>query len=98
MPPAAGIALGLLDRALVDAGERPPASNHIPPSVKSVVRVDLWRRYCDAGTVSNSDKPDSKLRAFNRAVEKLLSLKAIGVWNDYVWTVSGQAGQVRTRA
>src|SRR5262249_5829796 len=45
--------------------------------------------------VAESDKPDSKQKAFVRAVRKLQEIGAIGIWGDYVW-ITGQAGQDRT--
>jgi hypothetical protein len=47
----AKIALDLLKQALADHGEPAPASNHIPGQSR-VVRTGLWKRYCDAGTVT----------------------------------------------
>ncbi len=80
----AKIALDHLERAIEDAGELPPASNHIPRT-KRVVRKALWRGYCEKGSLTDSDKPDSQTKAFNRAAEKLQELGIIGVWNDFVW-------------
>ena len=85
---ATAIALDLLKRALVDAGEKPPASDHIPTAVKSVVPLNLWRSYCYAGTGTDRDNPESKRKAFNRAVTKLQEIKAVGVWDDLVWMVA----------
>lgn len=81
---AAGVALRLLHNAVVDAGEVPPASNHIPPNILAV-GMDLWRRYCDAGQVSDGDTPDAKRKAFKRAATKLQEIGAIGVWGNWVW-------------
>lgn len=78
-------ALELLHTALADAGELPPASNHIPPDTKAI-RLTLWRNYCDKGQVAGSDNPDSKQKAFKRAADKLQNADFIGVWSDWVWT------------
>lgn len=75
---AASIALRLLHNAIIEAGEVPPASTHIPPSIRAV-RMDLWRRYCDAGQVSEGDTQDAKRKAFKRAAVRLQELGAIGV-------------------
>ncbi len=88
---AAKVALDLLWRGITDAGIVPPASNHVPPGIRTIP-VSLWRRYCDEGTVAESDKPDSRQKAFVRASKKLQSLGAIGIWNDQVWP-TGQARQ-----
>lgn len=92
--PAAALALRLLHDALAEVGTVPPTNNHIPSNTRTTT-VSLWRSYCDAGTVSESDKPDSKLKAFVRASKTLQAAGLIGVWNDHVWS-AGQAGQGRT--
>ncbi len=84
----AKIALDLLGKAINEAGEKPPASNHIPPDIL-VCPVSLWKRYCETGSVTASDKPDSFDKAFKRAAERLQSLGFIGVWDDWVW-LTGQ--------
>ena len=83
---AARIAFDLLQRAIDDAGETPPASNHIPRTSR-VVRGSLWQAYCDKGTLTTSDKPDTKDRTFRRAAARLQELGLIGVWHDNVWIV-----------
>ena len=79
------IALDLLRRAIDEVGEMPPASNHIPPSVRAV-RQEVWRQYCYAGAVSEGDQP-AKQKAFKRAADKLQAASAIGVWGDWVWII-----------
>lgn len=81
---AASIALRLLHNAIINAGEALPACTHIPPSVLAV-RMELWRRYCDSGQVSDGDTPDAKRKAFKRAAARLQEISAIGVWGDWVW-------------
>jgi hypothetical protein len=66
--PTAAIMLAALRYALVEVGEIPPASNHIPSRTKCV-SVDQWRTYADMR--SNLEKPDSKLKAFVRGSEWL---------------------------
>ena len=90
---AAKVALDLLYRAIAEDDDPPVTSSHIPPNTRtsSIVR---WRAFCDAGTVSESDDPDNKRRAFVRILKNLQARGIIGVWNDRVW-VAGQAGQVR---
>jgi hypothetical protein len=77
------MALNLLRKALAEAGEMAPASNHIPK--RRIVPIELWRTYCEAGRLSNADKPDSRRRAFHRCVADLRSKEIIGVWTDHVW-------------
>lgn len=81
---AAKVALDMLRKALAEAGETPPTSNHIPGHLH-VVTVSLWRRYCAAGNVTGSDKPDTQTKAFKRAADRLQSLGLIGVWDGWVW-------------
>ncbi len=83
----AAIALELLRRAIDEAGEIPPASNHIPPDVRAV-RVDLWRRYCYEGQITETDNPDTKQKAFVRASSRLQEAQAIGKWGEWVWLAS----------
>src|SRR5262249_47532106 len=79
---ATKIALDLLIRALDDTGEKPVASNHIPPQVGRTCRATTWRSYCYQGTLTDSDNPDAKQKAFVRASNKLQALGVIGVWSD----------------
>lgn len=81
---ATKIALDLLRKAIDEVGETAPASNSIPRT-KKVVRSDVWREYAYAGSISETDTPDSKRKAFNRAVTKLQEAGRIGVWTDFVW-------------
>jgi hypothetical protein len=80
------VALDLLKRAIVDAGEKPPACNHIPPDIL-VVRESLWRRYCYEGQITETDNPDARQKAFKRAAAKLQELVKIGVWHEWVWLI-----------
>ncbi len=82
----AKIALNLLIKAIDEAGEIPPASNHIPPDI-SACPVALWRGYCHTGSITASDKPDSKDKAFKRAADRLQELGFIGVWSNWVWVI-----------
>ena len=88
---AAKIALNHLYNVLAEVGEVPPANNHIPPDTRTCP-VELWRAHCYAGTIAETDKPDTKQKAFVRASKRLQELGSIGVWNDQVWI----AGHART--
>lgn len=87
----AKIALDLLGKAITDAGEIPPASNHIPGQIK-VVPLTLWKGYCMEGFAGDRDNRDTTKRAVNRNIKKLQELGLIGVWGNYVWP-AGQPGQ-----
>ncbi|MGC2410951.1 MAG: AAA family ATPase [Methyloceanibacter sp.] len=91
----ANVALDLLRTAVTEAGEILPASNHVPVGVRGV-QASLWRRYCYQATVTDSDDPDAKRKAFNRASKKLHEIKAIGVWNDWVWIADHANGTCGT--
>jgi hypothetical protein len=80
----AKVALDLLRRALDDAGEPAPASNHVPQHVR-VVDLSLWRQYAYEGSVAGSDKPDAKRKAFDRAITRLQSAGLVGVWGKVAW-------------
>jgi hypothetical protein len=88
-------ALELLGEAITKAGKIPPACDHIPARTLCVP-AELWRSYCYAGAISDSEKPDSKQKAFKRSSEDLLAAHRVGIWNDLVWIVPGpgqSAGQ-----
>ncbi len=87
---AAKVAFDLLRRAISDAGQPAPASNHIPKSTRTTT-LNLWRQYCYTGTVTDGDDPDTTQKAFVRAVSRLQALGLIGVWDEHVW-MTGHAG------
>ncbi len=80
----AAIALELLERAIDADGEIPPENRRTPANVRAV-RTTLWRRYCEQGSISDSDKPDTLDKAFRRASTTLQGRGFIGVWSDWVW-------------
>jgi hypothetical protein len=77
-------ALELLTDAINRTGMVPPASDHIPANT-SCVPLSLWREYCDIGGIADSDKPDSRLKAFKRAATALTAAGRFGKWGDFVW-------------
>jgi hypothetical protein len=86
LPAAQRRALDLLGEAINKDGEIPPACDHIPPHTPCVSE-DLWRKYCYAGQVAESDKPDAKRQAFNRNAKALIAASRIGKWDEFVWIV-----------
>ena len=80
----ARIALDALCEALEKGGDPAPASAHIPPA-KTVVRLDSWRGYVKARSITETDNADTQGRAFRRAAETLQERGFIGVWQGYVW-------------
>jgi hypothetical protein len=83
-PDSAKAALSALRYALDEAGAVPPASNHIPANTKCVT---LKQRREYAVMRSGLDKPDSKLKAFDRGCERLGSEKTVAIWGDYAGLV-----------
>ncbi len=84
IPGKAAIALDLLRKAIDEDGETPPENRRTPANVRAV-RTSLWRRYCEQGQISDSDKPDTMDKAFRRASTTLQERGFIGVWSDWVW-------------
>ncbi len=78
------IAYRQLEKAIAEAGETPPASDHIPKNVKAVP-LTLWRRYCYQGGITSVDTKDAKKKAFPRAVTRLQEIGLIGLWDNHVW-------------
>src|SRR5262249_50093642 len=79
LPDAPKLALRMLHEALADFGKLPPASNHIPPETRTCT-VEQWRQRCYAGTITESDNPDTRQKAFVRASKTLQASGFIGVW------------------
>jgi AAA domain len=86
LTPAAKIALQALIEAVVEVGETPPASNHIPAGVRTVT-VKQWRQYAYLRGISTGEAR-AKEKAFERASEQLLSRGKISRWDETVWIVS----------
>ena len=85
LPATAKLALDLL-RALVATDGNPPApGDNIPTNARPVSAV-AWRdRFYNAYPTT---KPDTKQKAYVRAVLKLQEKKLIEIWSTYVWLVS----------
>jgi RecA-family ATPase len=77
------IALKALQLAIDEGGEAAPPGGRINRT-KMVVRSSLWRRYADQLQITASDNPDSKLKAFKRAADRLQAIGRIEVWNDFI--------------
>ncbi|MDX0491549.1 AAA family ATPase [Sinorhizobium medicae] len=84
---AALIAWHALIEALDEVGTVPPAaSNHVPGNTRTVT-VEQWRDYAKRRGISASDEPRALNAAFQRALEKLIENKMVGIWNRDVWRV-----------
>jgi hypothetical protein len=76
-----------LKRALADAGEIPPASNHIPPSVRTVSE-SLWRGYAiKLGIAGGDAEPKRQTETFKRAVVALRNRSIVGRWGEQCWLI-----------
>jgi len=84
VPESARIAFDLLRRAINEAGELPPVGDHVQAGVRGV-RVSMWLKYCETGSICKSDSPDAFRMAFKRSAEKLQALGLMQVWADWVW-------------
>ncbi|MCC5977023.1 MAG: AAA family ATPase [Salinarimonas sp.] len=82
---SATIALRALQTAIDEAGEVPPASNHIPPGIKTVT-ADTWREYAARMGISPAGNTDAVRIAFKRASESLIASGHVASWSPHVWT------------
>jgi hypothetical protein len=78
------VCLKLLRQAVDEIGERPPASNRIPTSVR-VVNIPRFLSGYSHGMVASSDKPDTKQKAMRRSLQKLQAAEDVRVWGEFVW-------------
>ncbi len=73
--------------ALDQRGRETPGFSGRTDTVRSV-SVDEWRDVCERRSACASDKPDSRRRAFDRAMNDLRkSPEIIGIENDRVWLI-----------
>jgi hypothetical protein len=85
VPPAAKLALELLNACIVDHGVPAPASEHIPAWVKGVTKAE-WRRHLERGGVVNAEgNPREQQR---RLIVTLKNAGLIGAWDDFIWPVT----------
>jgi hypothetical protein len=89
LPASQQIALNALMQAVGEHGTTPPASNHIPTTVKTV-SVELWRKVAYARNISDATQ-HAKNAAFNRAAKDLQRKGLVGAWNDQVWPIGTAA-------
>jgi hypothetical protein len=85
LPGTATIALRALREAVEAVGAVPPASNNIPPNIR-VTTFDQWRDYAYRLGISASKEARARQKAFERATERLIADKLVGVWNEQAWS------------
>jgi hypothetical protein len=97
LPGTAKLALDWLQKLIAKKGDVPPANEHIPPDTK-VCSVVEWREHFYNAYTGESDKPDTKRKAFDRATLKLQEFKLVGIWSGKAWLVATgrTSGQSRT--
>jgi hypothetical protein len=84
LPPAARIAKEALQKAIAEAGQPAPASNHLPANTRGVP-VDMWRRYAYQRSISKGECESAKRNAFRRAAETLQANHAVGICDEFAW-------------
>ncbi|MGO9681175.1 MAG: AAA family ATPase [Beijerinckiaceae bacterium] len=80
------VALDILRKAIDEAGSVPPASNHVPPNTRTI-QVETWRAYAYQGSITESDNPDTRQKAFVRAVRDLQAANLVGIWGGFAWII-----------
>jgi hypothetical protein len=81
------LALDMLRRAIDEAAEIPPANQHIPTGYRAV-KLETWRRYAYAGSLTEAHNADARKKAFKRSSERLIRLGLIASWEGWVWLTS----------
>lgn len=80
------VVLELLRKAIDEVGSAAPASGHVPPNARTV-SVEMWRTYAYQGSITESDRPDTRLKAFVRAVKDLQAANLVDVWGGLAWII-----------
>jgi hypothetical protein len=81
LAPGAKFALAALHEVMIGGGQ--PSMSPSVPQWARVVRLDAWRQAFYQR--SHLDNPQTKKKAFQRAVSDLRDAAAIGFHDDYVW-------------
>jgi hypothetical protein len=85
LSPTALAGLRCLHDCLADLGKSAPASNHIPPGVRSVTLKE-WREYLFKHNLINRE--GSYREQMRRLHVTLKNAGVIGIWDEYVWSVT----------
>lgn len=78
------LAYDSLINAVAEAGEKPPASDHIPQN-SLVVTEKIWTELFVRTTPGNYSDPDNARRVLVQAATKLKNMNLIGLWRGYAW-------------
>jgi hypothetical protein len=85
LSPLATAALRALEDCIDDMGQPAPGSNHTPVGVKGVT-LDQWREYLFKHNLINREA--SYREQFKRLHVTLENSRNIGIWNNFVWSVT----------
>jgi hypothetical protein len=88
LSPAEKRGIEMLERAIIDGGQRPPISDVYPQTVR-VVPLALWRTYCEKGGLTSGGADGSFRKAFARVQVSLATKGRIGIWDELVWRAYG---------
>jgi hypothetical protein len=80
----AALALRILQDTIAESDEEPPPQVKVRTNTRTCLEKN-WRANCYAGVASDDVTRTSRQKAFVRAANKLLELKLIGKWGEYVW-------------
>ena len=86
LPHAEELALRALIDAVVDEGRPPPASAGAPLNTMAIP-FERWRSICYERRISDSDKPDTRKKAFSRATDALQRKGRVVVREGFAWPV-----------
>lgn len=76
------MALDALDEAIADLGQVRTGKDW--PTCR-IVQIDQWRELCDRHGLADSEKPDSRKKAFQRARDALTDKGIIRSFDGFVW-------------
>ncbi len=80
-------AFELLERAIEEHGEHPPAGSPGFPEGVTMVTRDRWRErfYADSNAKGAMITDDTLRKRFERAIEELVKIKKIGTMGQWFW-------------
>lgn len=90
------VAYEALKYTLATYGEKRPGSNHIPQSITTVVKKDMWRRvFNERDPLPEGAEKTEVRRRLDRFRDAARSLQdthqLVGVWDDWAWLTSGES-------
>lgn len=82
-------AIAALEDALDECGTN--VERQRLPTGARVVPVAVWRAHCGKRGISDSDKPDSQKKAFNRIKAQLVKRGVVGEYDGLVWNTGDES-------